>query len=354
MMNTPVRIAPAHAWRTYCGGKLIAALHGEAGQDSHFPEEWLLSTVAARNPGREGIREGLSLLKESGQSLADYIAGDPEGLLGAGRKETGMLMKLIDAAERLSVQAHPTREDAMRWFGSPFGKTECWHILGGRTIAGERPCIYFGFKEGITREKWARLFYAQDIDGMLACLHRMYVKPGETYLIRGGVPHAIGAGCFLAEIQEPTDLTLRVERTSPQGDPLPDPSCHQGIGFEKMLDCFAYDGCDEEEAKRRWLIPARQTEAVPGQYRRLALLEYGDTPFFRLEKLLVEGRMETQGEAQFHGFYVLGGAGEILVGGRAAPLRPGDQYFVPAHAETYQIVCQAPCLEILRYQGPRA
>ena len=100
MEKQPVRVLPARAWRTYRGGSLIAALHGEAGEDSHFPEEWLLSTVQARNPGREQIQEGLSMLPD-GRTLREYIAADPEGLLGPGRRETGMLMKLIDAAERL-------------------------------------------------------------------------------------------------------------------------------------------------------------------------------------------------------------------------------------------------------------
>ena len=352
-MNEPVRLAPAQAWRTYRGGKLISALHGMEAEDSHFPEEWLLSTVVARNPGREEIVEGLSMLENGGSSFRDYLKEDPEGLLGKGRKETGMLMKLIDAAERLSVQAHPSREDAMRYFHSPFGKTECWHILGGREINGQKPYIYFGFQKHVTKEKWADLFYRQDIQGMLDCLHRIEVKPGETYLIRGGVPHAIGAGCFLAEIQEPTDLTLRTERIGPNGDKLPDQSCHQGIGFEKMLDCFDYDGCDLAEARRRWVIPSRILEEHPGEYRRTALLTYEDTPYFRMEKDAVEGRMEVKAQAQFHGFYILRGKGVIRFGGKEERLAPGVQYFVPAASEAYTILCDAEPIELLRYEGPK-
>ena len=352
-MKEPVRLAPARAWRTYRGGKLIARLHGEEAQDTHFPEEWLLSTVTARNPGRENIVEGLSELEGTGETLRDLIARDPEGMLGKGRTGTGMLMKLIDAAERLSVQVHPSREDAMRLFQSPFGKTECWHILGGRDIDGRKPCIYFGFRENVTREKWAELFYQQDIQGMLDCLHRIDVREGETYLIRGGVPHAIGAGCFLAEIQEPTDLTLRTERVSPTGEKLPDMSCHQGIGFEKMLDCFSYDGCDLDEARRRWLIPQRTMEEKAGAYRRIALLTYEDTPYFRLEKDVVEGCMPVAPAPQYHGFYVLSGQGTLRVSGREEKLFAGVQYFVPADAVPCEIVRGAEPLTILRYEGPQ-
>ena len=347
----PIRLLPAAAWRTYRGGRLLAALHGREAEDDHFPEEWLLSTVRARNAGREDIVEGLSLL-EDGSSLKDYLATDLEGLLGAGRRETGMLMKLIDAAERLSVQVHPTRADAMRLFHSPYGKTECWHILGGRTIDGQRPCIWFGFKPGVTREKWAGLFWAQDISGMLDCLHRIEVQPGETWLICGGVPHAIGPGCFLAEIQEPTDLTLRVERADPQGRPLPDESCHQGIGFERMLDCFDYAGRTLEETRAAWRIPPRRIEDGPG-YERTCLLGYDSTPYFQLEKWTVQGSMPCKPRNQYEGFYALAGEGALRLPEGDMPLRPGDQFFVPAGSELFELTAGAEALTLLAYTGPR-
>ena len=329
-VRKPMRLLPASAWRTYRGGSLLAALHGQKANDSHFPEEWLLSTVRARNAGREDIVEGLSLIESDG-SLKDYLAVDPEGLLGPGRHETGMLMKLIDSAERLSVQVHPTRADAMRLFGSPYGKTECWHILGGREIGGRKPCIWFGFKPGVTREAWARLFYAQDIPGMLDCLHRIEVQPGETWLICGGVPHAIGPGCFLAEIQEPTDLTLRTERTDPQGNPLPDESCHQGIGFERMLDCFRYEGRTLKETRAAWRITPRRIGEGAG-YERISLLGYDSTPYFRLEKWTVSGAMRCDPQSQYWGLYALAGEGSLTVDGEVMPVRPGDQGDAGGHA----------------------
>ena len=114
--------------------------------------------------------------------------------------------------------------------------------MGGREIDGEKPCIYFGFKEGITREYWKKVFDEQDIPKMLDCLHEIEVAPGETWLIEGGVPHAIGAGCFLMEIQEPTDFTIRTERSTPSGFQIADSMCHQGIDFDNMFECFLYDG----------------------------------------------------------------------------------------------------------------
>jgi len=221
-LTKPIKLATSRAWRTYLGGSMISKLHGVPGEDDHFPEEWLMSVVAARNSGREHIVEGISRVEATGQTLAELIDASPSELLGVHHtdkygKSLGVLVKLLDAAERLTLQVHPTRECAKKLFDSEFGKAECWHIIGEREIKGEKPCIYIGFKEGITREHWKHCFDEQDIPAMLDCLHRIEVKTGDTFIIRGGVPHGIGAGCFLVEIQEPTDYTVRTERITPSG-----------------------------------------------------------------------------------------------------------------------------------------
>ena len=95
---------------------------------------------------------------------------------------------------------HPDRPTALRLFQSQYGKTECWHILSGHPVNGEEPCIYYGFQPDMTRARWEALFHAQDIPGMLAGMQKYPVHPGDTILIEGGMPHAIGAGCFLVEI----------------------------------------------------------------------------------------------------------------------------------------------------------
>lgn len=93
---------------------------------------------------------------------------------------------MIDSKERLTVQVHPDRETAKRLFGSPFGKTEYWHILNTREDCEEKPCLYLGFKEGITRKEWEKCFFEQDYDRMLGLMNCLEVKPGETYLVKGG------------------------------------------------------------------------------------------------------------------------------------------------------------------------
>lgn len=161
--------------------------------------------------------------------------------------QLGVLVKALDSSERLTIQVHPDRRAAQKLFQSAFGKTEAWYILGGRVINGEDPYILYGFKPGMTREKWEQLFWDQDIEGMLQSLNKIKVEPGQVFIVEGGMPHAIGSGCFLLEIQEPTDYTIRVERMTPSGREIAEFMCHQGIGFDRMFDCFHYDVYTEEE-----------------------------------------------------------------------------------------------------------
>ncbi|MBQ1264539.1 MAG: class I mannose-6-phosphate isomerase [Oscillospiraceae bacterium] len=348
----PIRLLPARAWRTYLGGKMIDRLHGEAVcEDSNFPEEWLMSTVCARNAGREDIVEGLSMT-ESGKSLKECIEEDTAAMLGSRHAEkygaqAGVLVKLLDAGERLTVQVHPTREMARRLFDSAYGKTECWHIVDCRTDDGIVPCIYLGFREGVSKKHWQELFDKQDIQGMLDCLHRVEVKQGDTYIIHGGVPHAIGHGCFLVEIQEPTDLTVRVERITPAGLQIADSMCHQGLGFEKMFECFEYDGCSLQTAIKRWRIEPTVVEKTEGAVRE-ELVGYKDTPMFCMQSLTVNGEYTLNSSGAFCGAYVLSGEGTL--DGMTA--KQGDQFFLPASIGDVTFKAEHE-MRVMLYYGPK-
>lgn len=341
-LTKPIRLDRAGAWRTYSGGSLIDKLHGiEESTDTNFPEEWIMSTVRARNSGREDIVEGLSMVSGSEVSLAELIEENPEAILGKKHiekfgKSLGVLVKIIDSAERLTIQVHPTKVKARELFDSAYGKTECWHIVDGREIDGEKPCIYFGFKEGITREYWKEVFDKQDISAMLDCLHKFEVKKGDTFLIEGGIPHAIGAGCFLIEVQEPTDYTIRTERVTPKGLQVADFMCHQGLGFDKMFDCFTYDGFPKEEVKERWGIK-KQGRSIIG---------YNNTEMFALEMADISGSETFESGGVFSGIYVLEGSGSL----NGEALKPGSQYFIGASCEPFEI---SGDLKFIRFYGPK-
>lgn len=234
--------------RPFAGGLLLERFQGLAApRDGDHPEEWVCSTVEA------GGNEGLSYT-EQGVLLRD-----------AAHCRIDILVKLLDSSTRLMLQVHPDTARAKKYFSWPYGKTEAWHILDTR---GAHASVSLGFRPGITRDLWMRLFYRQDVEGMLECLHRFEVTAGDTFFIPAGVPHAMGGGVFFAEVQEPTDITLRTERISPQGARLTDRQLHGGAGFEALFDCFDYGGMDADETLARYratpvgdeLIGAEQTD----------------------------------------------------------------------------------------------
>ncbi len=199
------------------------------------PEDWLASTTQAFNGTLEIEGEGLGRL-EDGRLVRDAVGDLP------------ILVKLLDSDERLVVQAHPTVPCAMRLFRSPVGKTECWYFLPG---TAPDACVYLGFKPGVSRSSWESAVRAQA--PLLDMLHRIPVAPGDFVFVDGGVPHAIGGGCFMIELQEPSDLMVVAEPLTPSGRRIPDAKMHGGVGWDRMFDVYEYEGRSFEETVAKYV-----------------------------------------------------------------------------------------------------
>ena len=224
--------------RMYLGGGRIDAFTGwtpDCSDGVPRPEDWLASTTTAFNGRVEIAGEGLGRL-EDGRLVADVVGTLP------------ILVKLLDSDERLVIQAHPTVPFAKAFMNSSVGKTECWYFLPGTAADA---CVYLGFKPGVTEAQWRTAFAEQK--GLLDCLHRVPVKTGDFVFVDGGVPHAIGAGCFMVELQEPSDLMVVAERFTPSGREIPAAKLHGGLGFEKMFDVYSYEPLGYEELCRRYV-----------------------------------------------------------------------------------------------------
>ena len=351
----PLQLKYNRVWRTYTGGKSIDEFYGgKEAVDTYYPEVWIASTTAAINPNFvEG--EGLSIVEGLEKPLIKLINENPTIYLGEQHwadfgASAGVLTKLLDAGERLTIQVHPDKEKAMSLFQSPYGKTEAWYIMDGREIHGEAPHIYLGFKEGVEKETWKTYFKEQNIQGMLHSLHKIYVKPGDVYLIEGGTPHAIGAGCFILEIQEPTDLTIRIEKITPGGYEIPDRICHQGLGFDKMFDCFDYQGYTQEEVMDKWLISSKKDLVGTAQ----VLIKHSHTKCFSLERYVVESPLDILASKGFSVIIVLLGSGTIASNDGVLEVKKGDQIFVPASCSDLLITSEegSESLNLLRCLPP--
>ena len=203
----PQLLPPNQFHRFYRGGARIDALRGVPEGEDGRPEDWIGSTATSFGSDTEG----LSAL-EDGRSLRDAIAADPEDYLGPDHVERfgadpALLVKLLDAGQRLPVHFHPGRRFARERLGMRFGKTEAWLILEAEPDAA----VHVGPREPLDPATVRGWVDAQDADEMLAALQPVPVAAGDAVLVPAGTLHAIGAGILLLECQEPTDLSVLVE-----------------------------------------------------------------------------------------------------------------------------------------------
>lgn len=291
--------------RSYLGGARIDKFYGkEKFENGYRPEDWIGSVVEANNPGDVIEGEGLGVT-ENGELVRDILSE---------KGKMPFLLKMLDSAERLVIQAHPTVDFAKKAFNSEFGKTECWYFLD----CNEDACVYLGFKTGITREKWEKLFEIQDVEGLLGCLHKLSVKKGDVVFVAGGVPHAIGGGSLILELQEPTDLMVCGEKVTPSGRVLADEKVHGGLGFERMFDCFEYVPYTEEEITEKFVVSPK----VDGGIKHLIYDRYTDK--FAMDEV-------TYGEYAFESdklAIVTEGEGQINSSSGAVCLKKGDKLFL--------------------------
>jgi mannose-6-phosphate isomerase len=311
----PARLRPTRVYRFYRGGALLGRFRGEDEQDGTFPEDWVGSVTAASNPGRDEPEAGLTRLAD-GRLLRDAIAAEPEGWLGRAHVErfgtsTGLLVKLLDAAERLPVHAHPDRRFAREHLGSDFGKTEAWLVLATRGPDAE---LWVGLREPVEPAEYRAWIARQDIDRLLGSLNRIAVAAGDLVYVPAGVPHAIGAGVLIAELQEPSDHLILCEW---EGFPIRPEDAHLGLGWERALgalDLGAHEPIPELPSEAHDFFWLDEEDDAPGRFAVL---------------IVVEGEGTVAGE----------------------PARRGDAFAVPAAADTLDIEGDVRVLRCLAPAG---
>jgi mannose-6-phosphate isomerase len=324
-------------WRTYQGGRQLACFEGDrAPVDSHFPEDWIASVTRAINPGRETLLEGISqvLVGNQGPPLdfKNLIASDAEYFLGTHHvakygANPMLLVKLLDPSIRLHFQAHPTADFARRFLNSPSGKTEAYHILDVRP--GTTPHVYLGFQRPPSPSILKRMIETQNISALKECFDPIPVHPGETFIVPGGLPHALGEGILLVEIQEPTDLVVRCEFER-GGYVLPELSRFMGRGLDFCLDVFDFTPHSRAEIEQSYRCkPQREIDWSPGSWTD-SLIGPAQTPCFRVKQTHL-GAPVTRTDDSFYIAIVTAGACSVTgPDGEKYPLQRFEKIFVPA------------------------
>ena len=183
------------------GGQKIAPYKGILSQDKNIGESWELSgveglvSVVANGPlAGKTITELVKMYK--GQLVGEHVYANTGD-------EFPLLFKFIDAHRDLSIQVHPDDALAARLHPGSNGKTEMWYVIAAEPGAK----LYSGLTKSITPEQLATMAADGTITDVLACYD---VKPGDVFYLPAGRIHAICSGCFIAEIQQTSDLTYRI------------------------------------------------------------------------------------------------------------------------------------------------
>jgi mannose-6-phosphate isomerase len=288
---TLARVRPTRVYRFYRGGALIDRMRGAPEQDGEYPEDWIGSVVPANNPGRNEPEAGLTRL-EDGRLVRDAILQRP-----AHWGTPDLLVKLLDPAERLPVHVHPDREFARVHLGSEYGKTEAWIVVATRESDAE---VWLGLKENVEHGEYRGWIERQDAQKLLGSLHKLVVRPGDVVFVPAGVPHALGAGALIVELQEPTDFSIICEW---KGFPIDPGNAHLGLGWDRAIEALRLEA-----------------------YEPALGLPEAARPFFH-----VDDRAEPAG--RFAILVVLDGEGEL----DGQPARAGDAFVIPAAADVFDV-----------------
>ena len=183
--------------------------------DDSGSEAWIGSVTRTHDATDDNPIGCAEVVLPDGRRMYLFEAIDlaPEQILGKTHmalhgKNLGVLVKYLDAQCQYMLQAHPTRAFAKEMWNSDFGKEEAWYVIGVRDDVPEPPYFILGFKEGVTREKYWEAITRGDMEELEGMCHKIPVKVGDVGFVGGGVPHALGQGCFVIEVQETCDITV--------------------------------------------------------------------------------------------------------------------------------------------------
>lgn len=318
----PIVLGSHQIHRFYRGGEAIAEFRGTPHEDEFAPEDWVGSTTSVF-----GSDAGMTQLPD-GRTLEEAISSDPESFLGEDHAkrfgaDPGLLVKLLDAGQRLPVHCHPSREFSRRHLDCQYGKTEAWVIVGVRSA---EPVVHLGFRHDVDLSSLTDWISRQDNRQLLAAMHRLPARVGDSILVPAGVPHSIGEGVFIVELQEPTDLSVLLEWEGFDIDGAREG--HLGLGFDVALGCVDRSGWDQPKLSRLREGRDQLHERRPGVE---VLFPAEADPFFRAERI-----RPSDAATLPPGFCILvvaAGSGTLLWGdGRGMQVNRGGTVLIPFSA----------------------
>ena len=282
-------------------------------------EAWMLS---CHDDGENIIASG----SFEGRTLKDVLENEGKCYLGENSKKFDffpILIKLIDAKDNLSVQVHPDDEYALK-NENQYGKTEAWYILD----CEEGAEIIYGLSRDMTREE---LKESIENDTLLENVNRVKVKKGDLYFIPSGTIHAICKGILLAEVQQNSNVTYRVNDYGRLQNGKP-----RELHVEKAVDVINLKAITPSGE------PMGKEESFDG-YKKTLLTK---CELFTATRYDVEDSVKiTADEKSFVSIIALEGNGVISHGESVITLYKGESVFVPAGFGEFGIMGAVTVLE---------
>jgi len=313
----PLRFEPVLK-RYLWGGRRLGELFAKPlGPENDYAESWEL---VDREPEQSRVI-GSPL---AGKSLRELLTNYPRELLGRHVQQPRfpLLVKLLDAAQLLSVQVHPNDDQAAQMTPPDLGKTEVWYVLATRP--GSK--LYAGLKHGIDR---AQLEHALKSGQVESCLHAIEPQVGDTIFIPPGTVHALGAGVVIAEFQQSSDVTLRLfdwNRVGPDGQPRP-------LHIEAALSIIDYS-FGPVQVSRMAPLPALPLDGVATQ--ELIVCEK-----FILKRHTFRGHWKRPNDNRFRILMVISGELRVAHDPLDATCTPGTTILLPAALSEIELLTDA-------------
>ncbi|MBQ7637574.1 MAG: class I mannose-6-phosphate isomerase [Clostridia bacterium] len=303
------------------GGKRLVDEYGFKTDKKNSAEGWMLS---CHKDGLCTVQNG----KYKGKTLKDAIETEGKEVLGtnnAQKKDFPILIKFIDARDKLSIQVHPGDEYARR-VENENGKTEAWLILDAEKDAK----LVYGVKNDVSKEEFSQRIRENTVEEVLNFVN---VKRGDVVFIPSGMLHAIGAGIFLAEVQQSSNTTYRVYdygRLDSNGNP-------RELHVEKACDVACL------KASKADFSPEGKTEKLPGGAKKTYLT---GCEYFSMNDVEINGEYKAAaGNDSFVSLLILGGEGALSSGKQRFKVKKGDCFFVPAGAGDFILKGKLSVLE---------
>ena len=319
-MLYPLKFKPLYKERIWGGHRLASAMGKKLPEGVKIGESWEISGVE----GDVSVVANGCLKSNNLQELIEVYMGDLVGekIYDKYGLEFPVLIKLIDAEDVLSIQVHPDDKLAEERHHS-YGKTEMWYVIAAEPGAS----LYVGFNRQVTRQEYLDAVAAGTLPSLL---NKVEVKAGDASFIPAGTVHAIGKGLLIAEIQQTSDITYRVDdwgRVDAHGKP-------RELHTELAVDAIDFG------APQDYNVTSAPVLNTPVQIK--------ECPYFTTNIIQIHGVVERDFTRldSFVIYICLGGELQVRGAEGSTSLVRGESTLVPAEEEEIVLEGQGTVLEV--------